>query len=306
MSGWRIRPLSLIIAAGRPISRGQPLADCHNCLNFAANRHNVKRLVPLFALLLAAACATGPSRPIATADTPGDTLTLRLALVPDDDCLPFYYAVRAGLYDSLGLKVEAETYFSQFDADTALLGHADAGYTDSCRLALYQREGHKLATLLPTRGRWALVSSGSLRIRKISALGKRMVAASRHSASEALCRTMAAEARLPYDTLYHPQINDLRLRTDMLDGTQVETAMLPQPFASLALSRGHRSLWRRESRLGRIAARRRGPEAELLVRGYRQAVDSLRKHGKAAVRDILTDTYGLDATTIDTLTLLDY
>lgn len=241
-----------------------------------------------------------------TATESDSTPVIRLALLPNDDCLPFYYAAQSGLFDSLGLHVEIDTYYSQFDADTAIFGQADAGFTDSCRIAYYRNAPKELRELLPTRGRWSLVAAGNLRIRKLSHLKKRMVAVSRHSASDCLCRQVAAEAHILYEDLYQPQINDLRLRTSMLDGTQVETALLPEPFATIAATKGHRRVWSVESRLGRIVTCRKTLDAEPLLRAYKQASDSIVKHGKACVRQILSTIYGLDDTVADTLDLYSY
>lgn len=255
--------------------------------------------------MLAVACTTG-RKEAPTADKADSLPAMRLALLPNDDCLPFYYAAQSGLFDTLGLHVRIDTYFSQFDADTALLGQADAGYTDSCRIAYYHKNGKELLELMPTRGRWALVASGNLRIRKLPHLKKRMVAAARHSASDWLCRQMAAEANLPYEALYHPQINDWLLRTGMLDGNQVETAMLPEPFATQAGQKGHRRVWNRESTLGRIVTRRKNFDADALLRAYKQASDSLNKYGINSVRKILSDIYRLDGTAVDSFILYKY
>lgn len=266
----------------------------------------MKQIFYLIPVLLAISCAVDQKKGIKPAQSPDSTHVVHLALIPNDDCLPFYYAARNGLFDSLGINVEITTYLSQFDADTAIFGQADAGYSDSCRITYYRKNNKDLTELTKTRGRWSLVSSGSLRIKKISHLKKRMVATARYSASDWLCARLASESGLQYEDLYHPQINDLQLRTDMLDGNQIETSILPEPFACQAVQKGHNRLWNKESQAGRITTCRKDFDATLLLRGYRQAIDSLRKQGKNGVREILSDIYRLDKAAIDSFTLYTY
>ena len=63
-----------------------------------------------------------------------DSAALHVALVPNRDCLPIYYAERTGIYDSLGLKLQIASYGSQMDCDTTLMGNiAEGGWCDKIR-----------------------------------------------------------------------------------------------------------------------------------------------------------------------------
>ena len=75
-----------------------------------------KLLSAVCAFTLLVACSGGGNPQVqtgTTADTLAvDTAALRLGLMPTLDCLPFYYAQRAGIFDSLQLDVELLTYMA--------------------------------------------------------------------------------------------------------------------------------------------------------------------------------------------------
>lgn len=249
-----------------------------------------------------------------THSTP-DERTLTLAVVPSADLLPLYYAERAGCYRSLGLAVRLETYRSQLDCDTALLGgRTDGGSADLRRMDLCHKRAYTstLTPLWTAEDNWQLTVCGTLRVRNTAALKGRMVAVSRQSGEDAaLTRTLAA-AKLKAESVYRPQVNDLLLRARMLDNNQVDAAMLRWPYTSAATSAGHRVLVAAPSAAESTALavqtkRLRGKGGKdlpaLLRRGYNMAVDSLRRPRTALLLEVLTRDYGLPAEVADTIKL---
>ena len=97
-----------------------------------------------------------------------DSDALVLSLTPTVECLPLYYAKQKGIFKTLGLKVCLKTYDSQFDCDTAMLGKtAIGGSSDLLRLYYHAEKGKILSAVSSLNGRWSLVSSGDLRIKKM-------------------------------------------------------------------------------------------------------------------------------------------
>ncbi len=133
---------------------------------------------------------------------------------------------------------------SQMDADTALLGgSALAGTTCRSRLQHYQSQGKgkQWSVLRAVPQEWSLVVCGRLRARTIRQMKGLTIAVARHDASQVLCRQILAEQIDP-NMAFFPQINDLSIRLRMLDGGQIDAAMLPQPYADEARRHGHRIL----------------------------------------------------------------
>lgn len=155
------------------------------------------------------------------------------------------------LHDSLSLirplavdsTMTITNYASQMDADTAFLrGHALAATTCRSRLSLYQSEGKAKdwEILCPVEEQWSLVACGSLRARRVKDLKGLTVASARDDASRLLLDKMLREAGVNPSDVYHPQINSLSLRAQMLTNDQVDAAMLTSPYDTLARARGHR------------------------------------------------------------------
>ena len=246
-----------------------------------------------------------------------DSDALVLSLTPTVECLPLYYAKHSGIYKTLGLKVSLKTYSSQFDCDTAMLGKtAIGGATDLIRLHYHADKGGVLSAVSALDGRSGLYASGSLRINKISLLEDRMIAVARFSTSDFYSAQALATKNLEYGAAFRPQVNDLYLRAAMLKNHQVDAAVLPEPFATVAKQGGHRELFRTSGKDERLECLVFKPsvlavkDSALLVtrilEGYNQAVSELNRKGKSICMDILRRDYKLRPSVIDSLVLPKY
>ena len=162
-----------------------------------------------------------------------DSTALHVALVPNHDCLPIYYAKRMGIYDSLGLKLQIYTYASQMDCDTMLMSrYADGGWADKIRIAHYGKRMANLEVMWTGNQHWQLFSCGALRINHIKALSGRTIAIARTSAENVWLDQILKMGKLSADDVYRPQINNLKLRAQMLTGNQIDAAVLTWPYSA--------------------------------------------------------------------------
>lgn len=277
----------------------------------------------LIALLLTACSGSGDGKERATdsdslSTLPNDSDAVRLALLHTIDCLPYYYAAERGYFQQNGVAVVLLSYASQMDCDTAIVGNTRAvGVTDLMRAGYYKNEGRDLAVLASTDGAQALVASGGLRLKDIKQLKLRTVAASRFSADSYYSRMVFDEAGISQDDALSPQINNYNVRTAMLDNNQVDAAILPEPFVTLARLRGHNVLMTLPKRLhfGCLTAQNAvlqrkgfGDKVTALLKAYNMAVDSLNAsdNAAAACRHILENTLKLPAEVVDSLKLPKY
>lgn len=170
-----------------------------------------------------------------------DSAALHVALMPVEDCLPFYLAQRAGIYERLGLDVRIHTYQAQLDIDTALTkGHVAAGYSDLARAIMLQQDTVDVRAIVATTGRLDLITARRGRVRQLSQLKERMVAIARHSITDYWSDRLTDSASMRRADIFRPQINDVRIRTDMLCNGTMDAAFLPEPYASEALMRGNK------------------------------------------------------------------
>ena len=176
-------------------------------------------------------------------DTATDSTALHVALMPCLDCLPIYYAQQTGIYRRLGLDLCILSLQAQMDVDTALLRRrAEVAYTDLIRaMMIQQTDTFDLRVTHATQGALELVTARKHHLRYLSRLKEKMVAVARHSITDYWSDRLTDTARLERDEIFRPQINDIRLRTDMLCAGTMDAAFLPEPYASEARLRGNTS-----------------------------------------------------------------
>lgn len=197
-------------------------------------------VLTLLTILTLASCQKQGANASLTGHTKDDSLAWKVTVLPVEDCLPIYYAHETGIFDSLGLDVRLMEYASMLDADTALiLGHAQAGYTSLPRIIVYEREQKaKLHDILPSPGRYWLMTAPGSRLDTIAKMGEKMVALSRYTQADYWSDMLMDHAGMRRDSIFRPQVNDLWLRTDMLCDSLLDAAMLPNPMAQTAKRRG--------------------------------------------------------------------
>lgn len=261
-------------------------------------------LIGLCSVLLMASCQQSAPQAQQKIEVP-DSLALRIACLPTYESLPFYYAQAAGIADSLSLPLKIKTYYAQFDADTALLGTTvDGGVTDVVRQQYYATQGkmRNYASWIPLQGQWQLVVGGRLRVTEVKQLKQRTIAIARFATSDRYTAHLRDSLRWKYDDMLRPQINDYRVRLQMLDNEQIEAAVLPQPFALRAQQSGQRVLTTLPSSQHTFylwlspksqADKRKSQQAQLLQRVYNEAVRELNSRPRAALDSVLLKRYQL-------------
>ena len=201
-------------------------------------------LKPLMGLVVAVAllCACGGEQAKQTQKGPDyDSLTIRLAVLPTADCLPFYYAEEEGLFDSLGVKVKLKTYRAAMDADTAFMGTtADAIWSDMVKACVWRGRGDSVRVVMATQLDLYLMTAFSARIRQISSLKEKIIGITRNSAVDLTADYILSRAKFQSTDLNKPQINNIKLRCYMVDQNQYDGALLPEPYASECEARGAR------------------------------------------------------------------
>ncbi len=271
-------------------------------------------------LLFLAACGGNNTTPTpeghetdsVTATT--DTADSSLAILPTIDCLPYYLAAREQLYDSLGVKVRLLSTMSQWDCDTAIKGRTQAvGLMDSLRLTYRQRIGNALEVVDTTMAQgWAAVACGQLRLKKIEQLKGRTIATARHSVADHCIATLLKMNGTPTQDALLPQINDIAVRAKMLDGDQVNAALLPEPYVTAARAKGHNILWKAPAKAyaGRLVATRPTTQQKNFRENWQKvqkavaiAATWLNQKGLAAARTTLQKDYRLPTAAIDSLRL---
>ena len=294
------------------------LKEVHNTLNahvpwYRQHPHRVLAGVLAAIAILVGLCLmpSGSSHSGLTAEEQAqrDSAALHVALMPVHDCFPAFYAQRMGIYDRLGLDLRILTLQAQLDTDTALTrGRAELIYSDLARAIFMQQDTTPLRAVAATEGTLQLITARRGRVRQLNQLKERMVAVARHSITDYWSDRLTDTARMARADIFRPQINNVRIRTDMLCNGTMDAAFLPEPYASEALLRGNTLNFTTKELTPQLVAfvasetattdstRRR--QLQLFCQGYDEAVELLNRGG---VRDTLAAMYKQLCQTPDTL-----
>jgi NitT/TauT family transport system substrate-binding protein len=243
-----------------------------------------------------------------------DSMALRIALMPTLGCLPIYYAQRTGIADSLKLDIRLCHYTAQMDIDTAIVrGHADIAYSDIIR-TIRLSDSCSVSPFLATYEPLTLVAPKGKRISKTKQMSEKMIAICRLSATDYWSEKMLDSAKVSLDSIYRPQINDVKLRSKMLCTGLLEGAMLEEPYASWAIMEGNKKLQKTKDTSPQfhvwvmvdslVKDKRKMEQTRQFVAVYKTALENINKGLYAdTLRSILTKEYEIPESVVDSLSI---
>ena len=238
-----------------------------------------------------------------------DTTVLRVAVMPAMNCLPVYYAEWSGLADSLGLEMELLRYQAQMDIDTAIVnGHANIAFTDLIRVARLSKQV-PLTPFASCNETLSLISLKTKRVKQVNQMKEQMIAVTRLSATDFWCDRMLDSTRTSYNDIYRPQVNDVRLRAEMLRLGLIDAAMMGEPYATWMTMLGHKRLFQttgKQTQLYAWAADSTVTRTQLQTfrKLLNEATERLSKASEATLlREILKQEYQIPAETVDSMEL---
>lgn len=241
-----------------------------------------------------------------------ERLALKVAVLPTIDCLPMYVAKERGMYEARNVDIRLKCFTAQMDCDTAIAGKSvDGMVSDLVRAERLKRDvGVRLDYISSTGAAWQLLSAHRARIKRMEQLSDKMVAMTRHSATDALT-SMALGGVKAKSQVFRIQVNDVNIRLAMLLNNEIDAAWLQEPLATKARLHGAKVL-AESGRLGFapgvIAFRsdavndiRRKHQMEVFVNAYNAACDSINKNGVQSYADILNKYCNVDASVVKAL-----
>lgn len=179
-----------------------------------------KKLVATLTLiptLMLAGCST-------SSNSPEETLSLKIGVMPAVDTAPIYLAEEKGYFDELGLDLTIELFNNAGDRQTALQTHAiDGAMTDLIAVATNINGGFDLKATTLTDGVFpVLVRAGYEETPEIK------VAMMEVSVSNFLIDEWLGDDY----TIEKVFINDIPARLEMIKSGQVDMGLFPEPMAS--------------------------------------------------------------------------
>ncbi|HEX16443.1 MAG TPA: transporter substrate-binding domain-containing protein [Deltaproteobacteria bacterium] len=225
--------------------------------------------------------------------TAAECRPLRIGTLPVGEGLPLWYAEDRGIFQREGVEVEVVPFQSAMERDLALqTGRIDGAIGDLVGTLIARRAGLnlKVVTVIsrpkPQQALFSLVSAPGVGTRRVEDLEGRPVAISSNTVIEYVLDEIL---RRRVKGVRKVEIKKIPLRFQMVLTGEVVAAVLPEPLASLAITRG----------AGRLEDDRglKGTEVVLVfreevIRSRRGVVEALGRAWQEVVRLIEADPHG--------------
>lgn len=269
-----------------------------------------KTLLLLFLPALIACAGKTSSKPKESNNQQASEQTQVVVAVPMTlDVLPLLVADAHGYFKQHNIPIAFRVYPSQADCDTAFLGQAQGICTDRLGQAHLGSVAQSEAPLLVMHRQWGLVASAGLRIRHLKEMKDRTVAAAKYSYSDETCTEALRQNGLPDNFVLRPRINSFTICSAMVQGGQVDGAVLPEPYLTEAVENGCKLLYSGTSAQSFLLIKRKSLsriDTRRLSAVYNQASDSINQRGISFCQDILMRQYHLNPAVINKLKLPHY
>jgi len=260
--------------------------------------------------------ATSPQASLQIEDTEGTQplSPLTIATMPALETFPIFIAANQGFFEDEGLDVRLEQFFSPRDRDIAFQAdpNIDGMSFDLVQLAVYQEAGVDLVATTSTIGLASLI--GTQDIHNIEDLHGQNVLMTTNTSMDYILDRALASVGMTMDDITTDEVPALPTRLEMLLNGHAAGAILPDPFAAMALEEGYVQLidtkelginpfilaFRRETTVDKLE------ELQLFFRAINRAVDFLNTADREEFIDTLVATVGYPEHIRDTMVVPEF
>ena len=248
----------------------------------------MKKLITFIFLIILSSSCIFKQRKKSNAKAPLQLQSLSIGIMPSMDYIPFAVARQAGIYDSLGLSVNFNVYYSAEERDLAFhRGLEDGIITDIPCAILQQNRYDNGKIIMQTDGYYSFIAKKTAK--SISSLKNDNIAVSHNTAIDFLTGIAMQEAHV-MTHVNKPEINKITMRlTTLLDNKNkfITAAFLPDPAATIALKTGKMNQLINSDQMGyhlnvfmvsKEALTNKRYEIQTLIKGYNLAIAYIKAH----------------------------
>lgn len=182
---------------------------------------------------------------VSCSQSPGQTSTIRVALLPILDALPIHVAQAEGYFEEQGIQVEIIPVASAPERDQLIQsGQADAMINELVSVLFYNKEETRVIavrfarTATPNAPVFRIVASAESGIETVEDLAGVPIGISEGTVIEYTTDRLLEKAGLSAEQIEKVAVPKIPDRLNLLSSGQLDAANLPDPAASVALLQG--------------------------------------------------------------------
>ena len=165
--------------------------------------------------------------------------TLRFGAIGSVEMIPVIIAQEKGYFKEQGVDVKIESFKSAKDRDAAFQsGNLDGIVCDEVAICLYQNAGFDVKITGATDGNFMLIAGAKSGITSVNDLKGKSVAISEKTCIEYTLDTILAKKGMTPADIQKSAVPAIPTRLEMLRTGNVDAALLPEPFSTLAVKDG--------------------------------------------------------------------
>ena len=266
----------------------------------------------LIVVLLLSACTNKSTN---TATNNDDTNHLNIGVMSSMDYLPLAVAQDKGLFEKEGVVVTIHKFYSANERDAAFQSNnLDGTILDYTGAAIQRAGGIKLKMTSQCDGSFVLIAGKESGVRTIPGLVGKRLAVSRNTVIDFCTDFLLKVADISPEYVEKVEINKIPLRLEMLRNGKIDATMLPDPFATIALASGGKSIIDMKDMNMHVTGIAFHDEViaekkeviKNFYRAYNKAIEQINSQTTATFNDLLVAEIGVPSELVGNIALPNY
>jgi NitT/TauT family transport system substrate-binding protein len=217
------------------------------------------------------------------------------------EIIPIIMAKENGYFEKQGITVNLQTFKNSKDRDAALQSaNLDGIISDEVAVALYQNAGLGVKITGLTDGNFVLIAGPNSGIKSIEDIKGKSVAISEKTVIEYTFDKVLEKNSLDPKDVKKSIVPAIPTRLEMLRTGNVDTALLPEPFATLAVKDGgvvlgsanEANIYTSITAFTQQSIDNKSSEIKAFFKAYNEAVDYVNNTPISKYEDIIIKTVG--------------
>ncbi len=240
---------------------------------------------------------------------------LSIGVMSSMDFVPLAVAREMGLFDKYRVKVDIQKFYSANDRDAAFQsGNIDGTVIDYTGAVLQRAGGVDLKITSACNATFCIMTGPQSQIQQLTDLKNKKMAVSRNTVID-FCTEMALQSvQLQASDIEKQEVNKIPIRLEMLMSGQTDATALPDPFITIAASKGARSIACMQ-KLDYVVTgfvfktsviEGKSDALKAFYQAYNEAVSYIREHTVEDLKSILVQDIGFPEALAGSVRLPDY